>query len=53
MGGIGAEVAAQWLQAGVDGFGIGSDLYKPGDSAEQVYRAAQSVVSAITAARAD
>jgi 2-dehydro-3-deoxyphosphogalactonate aldolase len=53
VGGIGAEVAAQWLQAGVDGFGIGSDLYKPGDSAEQVYRAAQSVVSAITAARAD
>ncbi len=47
VGGVGASVAAQWLQAGVHGFGIGTELYKPGDSAEQVYRAAVTVVAAI------
>jgi 2-dehydro-3-deoxyphosphogalactonate aldolase len=52
VGGVGADVANQWLQAGVDGFGIGSELYKPGDSAEQVYQSARAVVDAINAVRA-
>ena len=51
VGGVGAEVAGQWLQAGVDGFGIGSELYKPGDSPEQVYQSARAVVDAINLAR--
>ncbi len=51
VGGVGADDADQWLQAGVDGFGIGSDLYKPGDSAEQVYQSARAVVDAINGAR--
>ena len=52
VGGVGAEVADQWLQAGVNGFGIGSELYKPGDSSEQVGQSARAVVDAINAARA-
>ena len=51
VGGVGAEVAGQWLQAGVDGFGIGSELYQPGASAEQVYQSALAVVDAINVAR--
>ena len=37
--------------AGVDGFGIGSELYKPGDSAEQVHQRAVAVVAAFKTAR--
>ena len=47
VGGVGAESAAQWLRAGIDGFGIGSELYKPGRSAEEVYGAALAVVEAL------
>lgn len=52
VGGVGADMAEQWLGAGIDGFGIGSELYKPGDSADQVYQSARAVVEAITAGRA-
>jgi 2-dehydro-3-deoxyphosphogalactonate aldolase len=51
VGGVAAEDAGQWLTAGVDGFGIGSELYRPGDSAEQVGKAARAVVDAILAAQ--
>jgi 2-dehydro-3-deoxyphosphogalactonate aldolase len=51
VGGVAAEDAGQWLTAGVDGFGIGSELYRPGDSAEQVGKAARAVVDAIHAAQ--
>ena len=51
VGGVGAESAAAWLSAGVDGFGIGSELYKSGDSAEQVYQRAVAVVAALKTAR--
>jgi 2-dehydro-3-deoxyphosphogalactonate aldolase len=47
VGGVGAESAAEWLRAGIDGFGIGSELYKPGNSAEDVYAAARAVVAAL------
>lgn len=52
VGGVGADMAEQWLGAGIHGFGVGSELYKPGDSAEQVYESARAVVEAITAGRA-
>ena len=52
VGGVGADTAEQWLGAGIDGFGIGSELYRPGDSADQVYQSARAVVDAITAAQA-
>ena len=51
VGGVGANSAAAWLSAGVDGFGIGSELYKPGDSAEQVYQRAVAVVAVFKTAR--
>ena len=50
VGGVGANSAAAWLSAGVDGFGIGSELYKPGDSAEQVHQRAVAVVAAFKTA---
>ena len=39
------------LRAGAHGFGIGSELYQAGDSAEQVYQSALAVVTAMQAAR--
>jgi 2-dehydro-3-deoxyphosphogalactonate aldolase len=50
VGGVGADSAAAWLSVGADGFGIGSELYKPGDSAEQVHQRALAVVAALKAA---
>ena len=50
VGGVGADSAAAWLSVGADGFGIGSELYKPGDSAEQVHQRALAVVVALKAA---
>ncbi len=51
VGGVGAAVAREWLQAGIDGFGIGSEIYKPGYSAEKVYQSAREVVNAVNEAR--
>jgi 2-dehydro-3-deoxyphosphogalactonate aldolase len=51
VGGVGAAVAEQWLAAGADGFGIGSEIYKPGMSPEQVNLNAVQVVAAVKAAR--
>lgn len=36
VGGIVPTALAEWLDAGVVGFGVGSELYRPGDSAETV-----------------
>lgn len=36
VGGAGLDTMAEWRAAGVDGFGIGTALYRPGDSAEVV-----------------
>ncbi|RBP51622.1 2-dehydro-3-deoxy-6-phosphogalactonate aldolase [Arenicella xantha] len=47
VGGVGAQNASEWLDAGVDGFGIGSEIYRPGDSAEVVFNKASAIVSAI------
>ena len=53
VGGAGAKTAGQWLDAGADGFGIGSELYQAGDSAEQVYQSSLAVVTAMQTARGD
>ncbi len=47
VGGADAGNFAQWLAAGADGFGIGSALYKPGDSAETVGTRAAALVAAL------
>ncbi|MFY0989910.1 2-dehydro-3-deoxy-6-phosphogalactonate aldolase [Halomonas sp. C05BenzN] len=52
VGGIGAEDFADWHAAGVDGAGLGSALYRPGDSADRVSAQALALVSAWRAAAA-
>lgn len=46
VGGIGTDNMVAYRQAGASGFGIGSALYKPGQSAEQTARGAQAFLSA-------
>jgi len=47
VGGVGPEDFADWVAAGVSGFGMGSFLYQPGYSAKQVFeKAVQCVKSA-------
>lgn len=46
VGGIDASNMTAWRQAGAAGFGIGSAIYKPGDTVEIVRAKAQALVSA-------
>ncbi|QEA40726.1 2-dehydro-3-deoxy-6-phosphogalactonate aldolase [Pistricoccus aurantiacus] len=50
VGGIGADNFAEWRAAGVHGAGLGSALYTPGLSAEQVGERARTLVAAWNAA---
>ncbi|HTK36051.1 MAG TPA: 2-dehydro-3-deoxy-6-phosphogalactonate aldolase [Caulobacteraceae bacterium] len=47
VGGIGPKDMAVWWEAGARGFGLGSDLYKPGFTAEQVHARAVKAVAAV------
>ena len=47
VGGVTADHVGEWLFAGADGFGLGSALYRPGDSAAQVRQKAAEFVSAL------
>jgi 2-dehydro-3-deoxyphosphogalactonate aldolase len=49
VGGAGPKNFRDWRAAGIDGFGIGSVLYKPGDSAAKVAAAAREIVAAYDA----
>src|SRR5258708_4597718 len=51
VGGAGPANFASWLAAGVNGFGIGTALYKPGDSLAQLRQAAHEIVRAYDSAR--
>ena len=44
VGGIGPENFSSWFSAGATGFGIGSGIYKAGDSSEIVANKAKSIV---------
>lgn len=46
VGGIAPDTMAPYRAAGATGFGLGSALFKPGDSAASVARAAQDFVTA-------
>ncbi|ASJ75806.1 2-dehydro-3-deoxy-6-phosphogalactonate aldolase [Granulosicoccus antarcticus] len=46
VGGVGPDNFAQWIAAGVNGFGIGSGIYKPGYSAAEVSQHAKACVAA-------
>jgi 2-dehydro-3-deoxyphosphogalactonate aldolase len=46
VGGVGPANMAEWWAAGARGFGLGSDIYKPGMTPEQVgQRAAEAVLA--------
>lgn len=49
VGGVGAPDLADWWQAGARAFGLGGELYKPGQSAGETARKAALVVAAIRA----
>lgn len=46
VGGAGPDNFAEWHAAGVDGFGIGSALYRPGDGTDLVAKRAREIVAA-------
>jgi 2-dehydro-3-deoxyphosphogalactonate aldolase len=47
VGGITPERMADYFKVGAAGFGLGSALYKPGDTAEQVGEAARKFIAAL------
>jgi 2-dehydro-3-deoxyphosphogalactonate aldolase len=52
VGGIHADTLGPWLNAGANGFGVGSSLYKPGDTAATVSAKARPLVQALARATA-
>ena len=44
VGGVGPKNFSSWLSAGATGFGIGSSIFKAGDSAESVAKKAMLIV---------
>ena len=46
VGGVGPATFEDWLKAGATGFGLGSSLYKPGDSAADIRQKARDTVAA-------
>jgi len=47
VGGIIPQNMAEWRAAGADGFGLGSNLYRPGKSAEAVGQDARQYITAL------
>lgn len=44
VGGVGPENFSSWFKAGASGFGIGSGIYKAGESASTVAKKAESII---------
>jgi len=51
VGGLAAADIATWLAAGARGVGIGSELYRPGDTAGTVFKKASALVAGLTTER--
>lgn len=49
VGGVGPDAMAEWWTAGARAFGIGGELYRPGQSAEETAEKAARVVAAARA----
>jgi 2-dehydro-3-deoxyphosphogalactonate aldolase len=47
VGGITSDAMAGWVSNGTNGFGLGSSLYKPGDSSREVAVAARAFAKAL------
>lgn len=47
VGGVKADAMTAWLAAGADGFGLGSGVYKPGNTAEETGANARAYVEAL------
>jgi len=47
VGGVSAETMGPWLEAGANGFGLGSGLYVPGRSPGEVHARARAYVEAL------
>lgn len=50
VGGVGPKDFAEWRSAGITGFGLGTAIYKPGMSADEVRARATEIVTAYDAA---
>lgn len=50
VGGVSADTLPQWLAAGIDGIGVGSEIYAPGRTIADVKQRARSVVAAFRCA---
>ena len=48
VGGVGPDTMAPWLAAGADGFGLGSGIFRPGQSATEVGAQARAYVAAFS-----
>jgi 2-dehydro-3-deoxyphosphogalactonate aldolase len=48
VGGVRPDTMRPWLDAGADGFGLGSGLYRPGQSAEEVAVQARAYVAGLS-----
>lgn len=51
VGGIDARNASSWLEAGAMGLGVGSSIFKPGDTDSKVLANAQELVSSLEVVR--
>jgi len=51
VGGVGAADVAGWFAAGARGFGVGSELYRPGQPPDSVYMKAVAFMKALTGGR--
>lgn len=49
VGGVKPQAMRPWLDAGANGFGLGSGLYKPGQSAEETLAKARAYVAGLEA----
>jgi 2-dehydro-3-deoxyphosphogalactonate aldolase len=46
VGGVGALNLTPWLEAGIDGIGVGGELFRPGYTPEEVSKRAAALVQA-------
>ena len=49
VGGVKADTLRPWIEAGADGFGLGSGLYKPGQSPAETLEKARAYVAGLNA----